>query len=154
MINLNSFILRDDQESIDETIRATDTIAEVSEISLIEQDYQNQIKGRIMIVDDMIFNITAVKLILESTFHINTSEVCEQALNGQIAIELVKQDLIRTGSCSFDVIFMDCQMPLVDGYEATKQIKQLVPENPPLILALTGHTEQNYIEKALASGMD
>lgn len=45
-------------------------------------------------------------------------------------------------------------MPIVDGYEATKQIRKMVKQDQPLILALTGHTENSYVQKAIASGMD
>ena len=47
-------------------------------------------------------------------------------------------------SCDYEVIFMDCNMPFMDGYEATSRIRQLfydlsLPQ--PIITALTGHTE-------------
>ena len=51
-------------------------------------------------------------------------------------------------------------MPFLDGYEATKQIRELYSSynidraQQPMIVAVTGHTEDEYLKKALDSGMD
>ena len=48
-------------------------------------------------------------------------------------------------------------MPFMDGYEATTKIRQLLFEKKveqPLIVAVTGHTEMTYNEKAIKSGMN
>jgi CheY-like chemotaxis protein len=48
---------------------------------------------------------------------------------------------------------MDCQMPEMDGWEATQQIRQL-DKPQPLIVALTAHVVAGYREQCLAGGMD
>jgi CheY-like chemotaxis protein len=48
---------------------------------------------------------------------------------------------------------MDCQMPGMDGWEATQQIRKL-DKPQPLIIALTAHVVAGYREECLASGMD
>ena len=54
-------------------------------------------------------------------------------------------------SCDYDLILMDCNMPFLDGYEASKQIRKIfqsheIPKsNQPRIVALTGHVENEYV---------
>ena len=63
---------------------------------------------------------------------------------------------------SYDIIFMDCQMPEMDGYEATRAIRkreqnleQSCPwKSPVYIVALTANAMQGDSEKCLAMGMD
>ncbi|KAJ3674675.1 hypothetical protein LUZ60_005291 [Juncus effusus] len=88
----------------------------------------------------------------------------ELAENGLIALDLVKQALktgiIREegGSCSitYNVILMDCQMPLMDGYEATREIRKKEKHydvHVPII-ALTGNTGEEEQRKSSQAGMD
>jgi PAS domain S-box-containing protein len=75
--------------------------------------------------------------------------------NGKEAIDILTQE-------SFDIIFMDCQMPEMDGYEATHIIRKheeaAVAENGngsrKIIIALTAHAMEGDREKCLAAGMD
>ena len=72
--------------------------------------------------------------------------------NGLEAVEIISKD-----SGYFDLVLMDCEMPIMDGFEAVKSIRQ--SENtynlPPLkIVALTAHALAEYREKAFDSGMD
>ena len=58
---------------------------------------------------------------------------------------------------NYTLIFMDCNMPFMDGYETTQEIRNLFYDErleQPIITALTGHTEQQYIDKAIESGMN
>src|SRR5690606_7887096 len=66
-------------------------------------------------------------------------------------IEFYKQD------GPFDLILMDCEMPLVDGFEATRQIRQLEQaqnRTATIIVALTAHALEEHREAVFASGMD
>ena len=70
------------------------------------------------------------------------------ASNGQEAIQQFQQ-------AEFDVIFMDCAMPTMDGYEATRRIRALEDgrRHTPIV-ALTAHTLNNAAEECLSAGMD
>ena len=76
---------------------------------------------------------------------------CEVSLaaNGEEAVALCRES-------HFDIIFMDCHMPVMDGYEATEQIRalQLVTGVRVPIIALTASAMQGDREKCLAAGMD
>ena len=53
---------------------------------------------------------------------------------------------------TFDIILMDCLMPELDGFDATKQIRKMGITTP--IVALTASNQSETKEKCLASGMD
>ena len=48
-------------------------------------------------------------------------------------------------------------MPIMDGYEATSKIRSYISSlgiNQPIIIAVTGHTEEEYVRRAMSSGMN
>lgn len=72
----------------------------------------------------------------------------EIAVNGKVAIEMLKNG-------SYDILFMDCQMPEMDGFEATGEIRKLpAPKGKIPIIALTANALRGDREKCLEAGMD
>lgn len=73
------------------------------------------------------------------------------AKDGQEALDLVKESMCP-GSQPFNLIFMDVQMPNVDGLTSTRLIRQIGYQEP--IVALTAYAEENNIKDCMDSGMN
>jgi CheY-like chemotaxis protein len=80
--------------------------------------------------------------------------------NGQEAVDMictrVGTDAVKIG---YDIVLMDCQMPILDGYAATKFIRQLLAERSPssphlVIIAMTANALLEDRERAITVGMD
>ncbi|WRH66501.1 MAG: response regulator [Planktothrix sp. GU0601_MAG3] len=69
------------------------------------------------------------------------------ANNGLEALEILNRK-------KYDIVFMDCQMPQLDGYATTQQIRQKQTDYHIIIIALTAHALATDREKCLAVGMD
>ena len=95
---------------------------------------------RILIVEDNQMNtVVAVNILQKWNVNISTAE------NGVQAVEKVKEQ-------DFDFILMDLQMPEMDGYEATKKIRDLGHDMP--IIALTASAMLDKTSKLKAAGLD
>ena len=95
---------------------------------------------RILIVDDQSENRHLLTELLQTVGFQTRS-----ATNGQEAIDLWQE-------WQPHLIWMDMRMPIMDGYEATQQIKQRSPGKEPIIIALTASAFAEQREKILASG--
>ncbi|CAD8202143.1 unnamed protein product [Paramecium octaurelia] len=107
---------------------------------------------RALSVDDDSFNQKALEMILgQMGFEI------QLAYNGQQAIEIVKNAKKCCENCQlYAFILMDCQMPILDGWQTTKRLRNMmsgniIPQIP--IIGLTAFNGQYEIEKCYESGM-
>jgi len=99
-----------------------------------------QFTGRILVAEDAKDNQRLIKLLLEKLgFEVTIAEDGEQA----VAKALAEQ---------FDLIFMDIQMPKLDGFEATKQLRKEAVTVP--IVALTAFALKGDEQKCIAAGCD
>ena len=96
---------------------------------------------RVLIVDDMEQVRNDLRTALTLTGQI---EVIAEAPDGRDAVRLTK-------SLHADVVLMDLEMPVLDGYEATRQIKA---ESSCRVVALTVHGYDEARQKAYQSGVD
>ncbi|MCS6909621.1 MAG: GAF domain-containing protein [Anaerolineales bacterium] len=99
--------------------------------------------ARILVVEDNDVNRRIILLMLERLGY-----AAEFAVNGREALQAVQRQ-------PFDLIFMDVQMPEMDGLEATRRIRaELPPDAQPYIVALTANALRGDRERCLAAGMD
>ena len=109
---------------------------------------EEHFKGRtILLVEDNELNREiALEILRECGFQVDTAE------NGAVAVEKVR----TSAPGRYDLVLMDVQMPVMDGYTATRQIRAL--EDPALagipILAMTANAFDEDRRNALASGMN
>ena len=114
----------------------------------IESSAIHTIKGkRILLVEDNELNAEITKTVLE-----DVGALITRAENGQQALELFKEKPAGT----FDVILMDLMMPVMDGYTATRKIRELERSDAKTvpIIAMTANAFQEDAEKCIAVGMN
>jgi CheY-like chemotaxis protein len=102
------------------------------------------IQPRVLVVEDHAVNrMLATRLLAKLGCEVEIAE------NGRIALE-------RTAQHSYDLIFMDCQMPEMDGYEATRAIRERerAGAGRTPIVALTANAMSQDRERCLEAGMD
>ena len=105
--------------------------------------YKKHLKGiRVLVAEDNLTNQEIALAILESA-----GIFVEIAKNGKEAVEAVHRS-------HFDAVLMDIQMPEMDGYEATKIIRQDSRFTSIPIIAMTAHAMKGDEEKCLEAGMD
>ena len=101
-------------------------------------------KIKIMIVEDNKVNMLLLKTIIKN---LDINPVIFEVINGKDAVDQFEE-------INPDIIFMDIQMPIMNGYEATQIIRTLkLGQNVPII-AITAGTEKEEKEKCLAAGMN
>ena len=103
--------------------------------------------GRILLVEDNELNREIAEMILE-----DAGFETESAENGQIAVDMVK----NSSPGYYELVLMDIQMPVMNGYEAAKAIRSLEDQELARIpiLAMTANAFEEDRENALRSGMD
>ncbi|WP_373535587.1 response regulator [Microcoleus sp.] len=101
---------------------------------------------------------SSLKILLAEDHPINQQVIVEQlaalgyradcAANGQEALDLLAEN-------SYDLVLMDCQMPVLDGYATVRKLREREKgDRHTFVLALTAHAMPGEREKCLAAGMD
>ena len=133
--------------------RLFDSIAEVMGLAKIfgmdsskaeETDARNRrmFEGRVLLTED-----NPTNQIVGTEMLISLGCVVDLAHHGKEALAAVDEH-------QYDLVLMDCQMPVMDGYEATRAIKKRFGASAPPIVALTANAMEGDREKCLAAGMD
>jgi two-component system, sensor histidine kinase and response regulator len=124
-------------------------LSDFNEVKLPPQrieDQQNALSKQnlsILLVEDNSMNSKLFTLMLKQR-----NLVCDIASDGAVAVELFVKN-------AYDIIFMDCQMPIMDGYEATRKIREIEGDSKHTqIIAMTANAMEGDKEKCIAAGMD
>jgi len=111
-------------------------------ISQIDGALAMRLPLRILLADDNPVNLKVARIYLEKMGY--RAELVSNGLEVIRALELQP----------YDIIFLDVQMPEMDGYEAARQICHRWRDQRPSLIALTGNAMQGDREKCLEAGMD
>jgi len=132
------FVLTFDKSTSKSEIETVKIPEQIQNIYLTDNELK---KVRVLVVEDMALNQLLIKIILlEFGFEIETVE------NGQLAIEKMKKNV-------YDIVLMDLQMPVMNGFEATAYIRDTMKSQIPII-ALTADVTTVDVDKCKAVGMN
>ena len=128
-----------------ERANKTSAALETAHITTAIQELRSGGTKRVLLVDDSYENRELMRLLLHS-FPMELHE----AGNGQDAVDLFMAH-------SFDLVFMDIQMPVMDGFTATRMMRRYeesTSSRKTTIIALTAHAYESDIQKCLKAGCD
>jgi Response regulator containing a CheY-like receiver domain and a GGDEF domain len=112
-------------------------------IKNIDKNVNMPPNSRILLVDDNDMNRKIVINMLKQR-----NMTCDEAVNGEDALKAVLEK-------DYDVVFMDCQMPIMDGYECASKIRLFEGEKKhTTIIAMTANAMEGDYEKCIQAGMD
>jgi len=122
---------------------ATQAIARTERRKKALTDSQSRLKGaRILLVEDNELNReVALELLTGEGIEV------EVAINGRHALDILQRE-------RFDGVLMDCQMPVMDGFVATKTLREWPQTRELPVIAMTANAMVGDREKALAAGMN
>ena len=109
------------------------------------ETFNEDVKGRILLVEDYEPNVLVARTLLELFGY-----DCDTAANGRIAIEKAENQ-------NYVAILMDVQMPELNGFEATKAIREIEAGRggkPATIIGMTAHALAGDKERCIAAGMN
>jgi PAS domain S-box-containing protein len=132
----------DISDQTSENVVQINTLIDINEKVIAPTKSSKKIK--IMIVEDNKINMLLLKTILKSLY---TNATIFETLNGKDAVD--KFEILNP-----DIIFMDIQMPIMNGYEATKEIRVLKTGKKIPIIAITAGTEKEEKDKCIKAGMN
>lgn len=120
------------------------TKASLSEVGTSDtREEVDQLKGKkVLVVDDNQVNIIIAEKVLT-----NVGMIVSSAPNGKQALALLEKE-------SFDVVLMDIQMPVMDGYQTARQIRRSINNSTLPIIAMSANVMKSDVERSIESGMD
>lgn len=107
-----------------------------------EQKSLKAASAKILLAEDNITNQQVASILLAK---LGYNADCVN--NGQEAVEAMEQE-------NYDLILMDIQMPVLDGFAATRTIRERFGQHGPIIIAMTAHALPSYRNDCIKSGMN
>lgn len=129
--------------SFEIALRQANSASEVNDGSATRSSTDYALQGHVLVVDDIQTNLMLNAKILE-TLGLNT----DVASSGEMAIEKVS-----ASESAYDLIFMDLDMPGIDGFEAARRIRTDYPNCKAPIIALSAHDTDEDRRRALDFGI-
>lgn len=131
--NINEDFLLSNEENLNKKV-----------FQITENELDLNKKFKILIAEDNLINMLLAKSIIQKTLPL---AIIFEAENGKIALDIYKRE-------KPDLIFMDLQMPEMNGYEVTNAIRKAANDNITPIIALTADNFSSDKEKCLEIGMN
>ncbi len=124
----------------------------------LEREGSGDTSSKILVVDDEAYNCEVLKMMIGSLGIADIENRLTVCLGGKEALQAFQENLRQNGGLKTDyrVVLSDLSMPGMDGYKLVTKLKKALRDvrEPPVIAALTGHTEKEFISRALQKGMD
>ena len=128
--------------TIDFKIDDSDEIPDTEQIEVDRSFFEGK---KVLLVEDNELNREIVQDILDEV-----GIIAEEADDGSVAVEMMKEK----GADYYDFILMDVQMPIMNGYEATKRIREMYPGAGIPIIALSANAFAEDRDRSIAAGMN
>lgn len=110
----------------------------------LNENAENETKHTILIAEDEEVNYLYLETMLEDVINLDCKII--HAKNGQEAVEISNENK------NIDLVLMDLKMPVMNGFDAAKQIKERYPKLP--IIALTAYSTEKERKQSLLAGCD
>ena len=121
--------------------------------NIVNSDILESAKYKVLVVDDMSVNRLVIKMLLEG---LNIK--VEEANNGMLAVEMCRNKIMEKNvNIPYDIIFMDIDMPIMNGLQATQEILHLLKTHSKIknlpIIAVTAYDNDKVKKDAFNVGM-
>ena len=117
-----------------------------------EEESNDAVKPRALLVDDTPSNTKMLKILLQ-----RQGLVCDEAADGAIAVEMVRkstrEQLLGAPSAGYNIVFMDCNMPVMDGLTATRILRATLHFDG-IVVGCTGNANDKEVDEFVEAGAD